>query len=105
MKNTNPTKEAVVNCMLHNGWFIFFSLVAVGLIVASFIVPPTGIIEPSVLAAVGELFAFAALGTVIKAIDKGVDAKVEHNGTSLTVGDLNKDKNNGNEEYPSGADY
>lgn len=64
---------------------------AVGLIVASFIVPPTGIIEPSVLAAVGEIFAFAALGTVIKAIDKGVDAKVQHNNTSLTIGDLNKD--------------
>lgn len=76
--------------MLHNFWFVFFSLVAVGLIVASFIVPPTGIIEPSVLAAVGELFGFSALGTVVKAIDKGVDAKVQHRDTSVTIGDLSK---------------
>jgi hypothetical protein len=77
--------------MLHNGWFIFFSLVSVALIIASFLVPPTGVIDGSVLGAVGEIFAFAALGTVIKAIDKGVDAKVQHNNTSLTIGDLNKD--------------
>lgn len=64
---------------------------SVGLIIASFLVPPTGVIDGSVLGAVGEIFAFAALGTVIKAIDKGVDAKVQHNNTSLTIGDLNKD--------------
>lgn len=96
------TKEVVVNCVLHNGWFIFFSLVAVGLIVASFVVPPTGIIEPSVLAAVGEIFAFAALGTVIKAIDKGVDAQVQHNNTTITVGDINKQDKDENEK---GEDY
>lgn len=94
MKNTknSPTKEAVMNCVLHNGWFILFSLVAIGLIIASFIVPPMGVIEPSVLAAVGEIFAFAALGTVIKAIDKGVDAQVQHNNTTITVGDITKNE-------------
>lgn len=75
--------------MLHNGWFILFSLVAIGLIITSFFVPPTGVIDGSVLAATGEIFAFAALGTVIKAIDNGVDAKVQHNNTSVTIGDLN----------------
>ena len=60
-----------------------------GLIIASFIVPPTGVIDPSVLAATGEIFAFAALGAVIKAIDKGVDAKVQRGNTTLVVGDLN----------------
>ena len=94
MKNTNSTKEAVKECVLHNAWFIFFSIVAIGLIIGSFFVPPMGFIDGSVLAAVGEIFAFAALGTVIKAIDKGVDAKVQHNNTSLTIGDLNKDDTN-----------
>ena len=84
-------KNTIINCVLHNSWFIFFSLVSVALIIASFLVPPTGVIDGSVLGAVGEIFAFAALGTVIKAIDKGVDAKVQHNNTSLTIGDLNKD--------------
>lgn len=100
MKNTNSTKEAVVNCMLHNGWFIFFSLVAIGLIIGSFFVPPMGVIDGSVLAAVGEIFAFAALGTVVKAIDKGVDAQVQHNNTTLTIGDINKQETNDtNEEF------
>lgn len=92
MRNTkgNETRDAVRNCVLHNGWFKFFSIVAVGLIIASFIVPPMGVVEPSVLAAVGELFGFAALGTVIKAIDKGVDAQIQHNNTSITVGDIVK---------------
>ena len=87
---SRETTEAVKNCVLHNGWFIFFSLVAVGLIVASFFVPPMGVIDGSVLGAVGEIFGFAALGTVIKAIDKGVDAQVQHNNTTITVGDITK---------------
>lgn len=81
-----------MGCMLHNFWFVFFSLVAVGLIITSFFIPPTGEIDPSVLAATGEIFAFAALGTVIKAIDKGVDARVQHRDTSITIGDLNETK-------------
>lgn len=96
MKNTknNPTKEAVVNCVLHNGWFIFFSIAALVLIFTSFFIPPMGVIDGSVLAATGEIFAFAALGTVIKAIDKGVDAQVQHNNTTITVGDLTKQDDN-----------
>ena len=73
----------------HNLWFYIFSAVAMGLLIASFIVPPAGMIDPSVLAATGEIFAFAALGAVIKAIDKGVDAKVQRGDTTLVVGDLN----------------
>lgn len=79
-----------MGCVLHNFWFVFFSLVAVGLIITSFFVPPTGVIDDSVLMATGELFGFAALGTVVKAIDKGVDARVQHRNTSLTIGDLYK---------------
>lgn len=88
---SNRVKEAVTECVLHNGWFIMFSIVAIGLIIASFFVPPMGIIDGSVLAAVGEIFGFAALGTVVKAIDKGVDAQVQHNNTTITVGDITKD--------------
>ena len=85
------TESAVKSCVLHNGWFIFFSLIAVGLIITSFFIPPMGLIDGSVLAAVGEIFGFAALGTVVKAIDKGVDAQVQHNNTTITVGDITKE--------------
>lgn len=81
-------KKIIREHLLRDAWFYIFSVLAIGLIIASFIVPPLGLIDPSVLAAVGEIFAFAALGTVIKAIDAGIDAKVEHNGTTITVGDL-----------------
>lgn len=99
MDTNENIKTSVKNCVLHNFYFKFFSFIAVGLIVTSFFVPPLAVIDSSVFVGVGELFAFAALGTVIKAIDKGVDAKVEHNGTSLTVGDLNKVNNDTNEEF------
>ena len=65
-------------------------MTSIGLIVASWFVPPMAVIDGSVLAAVGELAGFAAVGTVIKAMDMGVDARVRHRETEVTVGDLNK---------------
>lgn len=81
-------KEAV-----HHNWaFWLCLLVSIFLIVTSFFIPPKAVIDGSILAAVGELFGFAALANISAAIAKGIDAKVEHNGTSITIGDLNKDK-------------
>ncbi len=71
-----------------NAFFWIFSAVAAILLVGSFLLPPTGIIDPSVLAGVGEIFSFAALGVVIKAIDKGIDAKLTHGNTEI---ELNND--------------
>ena len=72
--------------------FLILSCVALALLVASFLVPPTGVIDPSVLAGTGEIFAFAALATVFKAIDRGVDATITHKGTSIK---LTNDDDNG----------
>lgn len=58
------------------------------MIITSFIVPPTGVIDPSVLAGVGEIFAFAALYIVLIAVLKGTPASISHNNTTVTV---NKD--------------
>lgn len=68
-----------------NWWFYALSLIAIILLVASFIIPPTGIIDSSVLAATGEIFAFGSLGTVIKAIDKGIDAKLSKGNTTIEI--------------------
>ena len=70
---------------------------SIALIVAGFCVPPHGEIDGSVLTACGILFAFATLETVHIAIKKGVDAKVKHGNTELTVGDLNSEKSQGDE--------
>lgn len=62
---------------------------SIALLVAGFLTPPLAKIDGSILTGVGELFGFAALWTVWHAILKGVDAKVQHGKTSVTVGNLN----------------
>ena len=86
-------KKIVRDFLLRDAYFYIFSAIAIALLIASFLVPPLGVISPSVLEGVAEIFAFASLGTVIKAINKGIDAKVRHGDTTLTIGDLNS-KNN-----------
>lgn len=74
-------KKAIVG----NHWFAIFSTVAILLIGISFILPPTGSVEPSALAGAGEMFGFASLWTVIHAIDRGSSAKVSKGDVSIEV--------------------
>ena len=76
--------------------FDVFSLVSIGLLIASFIVPPTGVIDPSVLAATGELFAFAALHVVLIAVLKGARASVQKGDVALTVSGKGPDRDRDN---------
>lgn len=71
-------------------FWVSFILCAV-LLVAGFIVPPTGVINPSVLKGGGLIFAFPTLWTVGRAIDKGLDAKLKHGKTEVIIGDLNNE--------------
>ena len=84
-------REFYKNYLENNKFFIFFSIAALLLIVAGFIVPPTGVVDSSVLIAVGELNGTLAIGAVIKAIDNGRSASIRHNNTELTInGDEDK---------------
>ena len=74
--------------------FYICLVTSIFLIVTAFFLPPVAYIEASVLTAVGELFGFAALGTVMAAIDNGVDAKVKHGDTELHI--INDDNNTTN---------
>ena len=78
-------REFYRNYLANNSFFHFFSIAALILIVAGFIVPPTGQIDNSVLIAVGELNGTLAIGAVIKAIDKGRSASIKHSGTEVTI--------------------
>lgn len=51
--------------------------------------PPPGIIDGSVLGGVGILFAFAALGAAIKAVEDGKDVSIHKGNTDVTIGDIN----------------
>ena len=80
--------KKVKEFLQHHWLFDVLSFVSLALIIASFVVPPTGQIDPSVLAATGEIAGFSCLYIVLIAIEKGVDAQVQHGNTSVTVGDF-----------------
>ena len=61
---------------------------AVGLFIASFIVPPTGVIDGSVLRAASLLFAFASLAVLREAVREGIGAKLTHGNTVIEIKDL-----------------
>lgn len=75
----------VKNFLRDHPLFDIFSFISIALIVASFIVPPTGVIDPSVLAGVGEIFAWGALYILLVAIERGTPASISHNNTTVTV--------------------
>lgn len=64
---------------------VALAIVSVLLIIASFFMPPIGVLDPSVLGAVGELFGFAALFMGWESVDKGIDAKVTHGNTTIEL--------------------
>lgn len=67
----------------------FFACMAISivLIVTAFFVPPTAVIDASVIAAVGEIFAWGALVVVIEGIEKGRSVTMTKGDTSLTLND------------------
>lgn len=85
------------NYLENNTFFWIFSIIGLLLIIIAFFLPPAAQIHQSVLIAVGEINGFAALGAVIKAIDKGSSATFHHNGTELTI-NSNEDEDKDEEE-------
>lgn len=69
----------------HDIWLRILTLASIALLVWSFMLPPPGVIDSSVIAAVGELAGFAALWQIAKAIDKGVDAALRKGDTEITI--------------------
>lgn len=66
--------------------------ISVSLILISFFLPPQGAVDPSVIGAVGELFAFASLATVIEGIERGRSVSLQKGETQLHI---NKDTDSG----------
>ena len=69
----------------HDVWLRILTLASIALLVWGFVLPPPGVIDGSVIAAVGELAGFAALWQLAKAIDKGVDAALRKGDTEITI--------------------
>ena len=66
--------------------------ISVTLLTASFLIPPTGQIDPSVLRGVGEIFAFAVLYTVIEALNRGTDVTLQKGDVNLHLNNPDKDE-------------
>lgn len=79
------TKEKCKVCKIA---FAVCLLVSIILLVWGFCTPPQGQIDGSILKAVGELFAFAALAVGAHAIELGYDLKLSKGDTSV---ELNND--------------
>lgn len=74
-------------------------LVAIGLFIASFIVPPTGVIDPSVLKAGGIIFAIMALIIGREAIMEGMGVKMTYGNTSVEIRDTDGPNGHGPQKH------
>ena len=79
-------------------WYVHAAmLVSMGLFIAAFVVPPTGSIDPSVLAAGGEMTGAAAVLTFLaklpEYIEEGITARVSRGNTTIEVGGADKTDN------------
>lgn len=81
--------EIVKEKWISDFWLRFLTISAVILIAASFIIPPTGIIDPSVLGGIGELEILGGIWVVHDAIKKGAGAHISKGDVSI---DIDKEK-------------
>lgn len=63
---------------------LYAGIVGVGLLIASFILPPTGAVDPSVIKAVGMTFTF---GAFVDALYSNKIIKATHKDTEIYIGD------------------
>lgn len=63
-------------------------LTTIGLFIMSALLPPKGVIDPSMFKAAGYLFAFATLLVTREAIREGLGVKLTHGETTVQVGDM-----------------
>ena len=69
---------------------IALAAIAVTLGVVSFFTPPQWVIDGSVIAFAGEIFAFASLFYAWEATDRGIDAKIKHKDTEIELNNPDK---------------
>ena len=66
--------------------------ISVTLLTVSFLLPPKGQIDPSVLRGVGEIFAFAVLYVVIEALQRGTDVTLHKGDIDISLNNPDKDE-------------
>ena len=82
--------NAVTNCILKCKYLIIaivLALVAITLIVAGFLVPPLGVIDGSVLTAVGEIVFLITIFFIWDCVTKGKIAKIKKGDIEASISD------------------
>lgn len=72
--------------------FVVCFFVSVGLIIGGFFVPPMGVIDGSLLTAVGELLLFPTLLYAFRAIELGMKVKFQKGETSIEIHKNNEEE-------------
>jgi len=65
--------------------FLICLISAVGLFIGGFFVPPTGVIDGSILSAAGILLAFAAIGQIPIILQSSKSAKITAGGQTIEI--------------------
>ena len=91
LKSKDKTESQCCFCRLVTAICFFIS---VALLIAGFLLPPMGVIDGSVLTAVGELLLFPVVIYGFRAIELGLEVKIQKGDTSV---EIHKDDGDGNE--------
>lgn len=84
--------KIIKHSIVENVPFWVLSGVALVIGIIAFFLPPKGDIKPNALKFIGWIYAFTALWTVFSAMMRGIDARIQHGQTSLSIGDIDKKK-------------
>lgn len=92
IKSENKTEQQCCFCRIVTA--ICF-VISVLLIIAGFLIPPMGVIDGSVLTAVGELLLFPVVIYGFRAIELGLEVKIQKGDTSV---EIHKDDGDGDQD-------
>lgn len=65
--------------------FLVCLIISIALIIGGFFMPPMGVIDGSVLTAVGELIVFPTIAFGFRAVELGYDLKINHGNTTIEI--------------------
>ena len=82
LRNGNKTEQQCCFCRMVTA--VCF-IISVALLIAGFLLPPMGVIDGSVLTAVGEILLFPVVIYGFRAIELGLEVKIQKGDTTLEI--------------------
>lgn len=92
MADVEVTEKGIKKAMRNRFEFWLCLVTSISLMVGGFFVPPTGVIDGSVLQAVGLLLGFATLAQLPVVLSSAKSAKITHGDTTIEVQNRKKEQ-------------